>query len=74
MNREDFEYFYQLKKDNEILESKLVYYCDMLDIYAECFSNIVSIARNDDIVYHTINRYIKEAKKKAEELKKPLDF
>ena len=37
MNKEDFEYFYQLKKDNEILESKLVYYCDMLDIYAKCF-------------------------------------
>lgn len=45
MNKEDFEYFYQLKKDNEILESKLVYYCDILDIYAKCFSNIVATAK-----------------------------
>lgn len=74
MKKEDFEYFYHLKRDNEILESKLVYYCDMLDVYAKCLSNIVATAKSDNIVYHTINRYIKEAKQKAEKLKKPLDF
>ena len=75
MKKEDFEYFYQLKKDNEIFESKITYYCDMLDIYQKCLANIVnSIKSYDPTMYSMVNRYITTAEKETEKLKKPLDF
>lgn len=75
MNKEAFEYFYNLKKDNEILESKIIYHCDMLDIYRKCLANIVETIKNyDPTMYSMVNRYITTAEKETEKLKKPLDF